>query len=195
MKIAIALKAARLLRAAIKKDASNRYDLKHDWILPIMRIDVPANFENELVRVEKLLNGFSRWTIKAYTGDVCDGASLSPDHPKGVLDGALAHDPLYLSLEEMATAWGIPVSDVRKMADRIFSTIIHRAGGNRLIARLYYNGVYYGGAAYCAVKRVFALAAPPIFIITALGWSGCQSPPDDSDPNSPYVPPKWEKTR
>jgi len=187
--------AASAIRRAYQQDRRNRYALKSDWTLPVMRIAVPAPFDGPLVRVEPLPDGHSRWTIKAYSGDTCDGASLAPDSPKGVLEGALAHDPLYLSIDAMAETWNVPRDDVRGMADRILSTIILRSGGRRFVARLYYNGVYYLGGIYRTVKRAVTVAVIGTAIFSMVGWSGCIAPPDDSDPASPYTPPTWEKTR
>lgn len=196
----IAAGALKLLKSAIQKDAANRYSLLVDWTFIVNR-DLPP-FENSLFEIKPFGftdSGMAWLTVKAYTStaenNICDGASMAPDTPKGVVEGTLFHDPWYLSIDEIAAAWGWKRGDVRKLGDDIFAALIVANDGSKKTARLYYNGVRYGGGGilsklWHALKRLLAVLA---ISLAVGGCNGCLAPPEDLLDMDNYTPPKWEK--
>lgn len=190
--------ALKLAKHAIEKDAANRYSLLVDWTFVIFR-KLPE-FENELFKIEPFAEGDASWlTVKAYTStaerNICDGATFAPDTPHGVIEGTLFHDPWYLCMEAIAKAWGWKRGDVRKLGDDIFAGLIIANGGSKKTARLYYNGVRYGGGGilnriWHAVKRLLAALA---ISLAVGGCNGCLAPPENVIDEGTHTPPKWEK--
>ena len=91
------------IREQIRRDAANRYSLLADWSLPACRCSwwpdsIPV-WESDLFRIERVAPGIVAVTVRAYEStaerNVCDGATMSPDTPAGVLPAAIFHDPWY----------------------------------------------------------------------------------------------------
>lgn len=181
-------------RKAYRKDRANRYALREPWTLPVLDLDLPA-YDGPYIQVQPLGFGQSQITVKPFDGDICDGATLAPDSPRGVIPAALFHDPWYLEIAAIAAAWGWTEKAVRNLGDDILSTVILRAGGEPLIARIYYNWVWYLGGAFRSVSRLLHALCIALALASLGGCSGgCLAPPDHSDPASPYTPPVYEQT-
>jgi hypothetical protein len=178
---------------AYRTDRANRYGLREPWTLPLLNLDLKA-YDGRYIRIVPD-NGKTRVTVLPYDGDVCDGASFAPDSPKGAIPGALFHDPWYAEAKNIAKAWGWSEDAVLRIGDRILSTIMLRAGGNHVIARVYFNAVWYLGSAFRRVRKVLPIIIVVASALCLAGCTSCLSPPDESDPDSPYVPPVYERTQ
>ena len=186
--------AFKLILEAYEKDKSNRYILTKPWVLPDINQPLP-DFENQYFIIVSLRPGWCRITVKPYGGDTCDGATFAFDKPKGVKPAALFHDPWYLSIPEMAKTWGWSEEAVRLVGDGIFSTVMRRAGSRKILARIYYNAVYYFGGIFRSVGHHSTLIIVSGTTILLLGCAGCRNPPDWSDPDSPYTEPEFEQVK
>ncbi len=171
------------LHRAIQKDQANRYNLLKDWKLPKLDIAV-LDYTGKLLTVK---DGVI--TVKAYSGDVCNGCTLSPDQIgkwKPVI-GSLFHDPWYRELTAIAKAWSWPEADVRKLGDEIFACILTATGTPVWLARGYLTGVRAGGG---IVRFVNALLGTSLLVMACSGCSGCVMP--DHFGNQPVTPPLYE---
>ena len=199
--------AVEWVRGQIKRDRENRYSLLRDWTLPATVCsfwpDAVTGWQTPLFRISKLDRGVVSVTIKAYQStaeeNICDGATLSPDTPPGILPAALFHDPWYCRLpkdsakqyEILADALGVPRKTLRKFGDNLFYSIATAGGCPRWLAWLYHAGIRAG---YPLVKP-FLAAVLSAFL--AVGCSGCVAPGDDGtflDPGD-YQPPAWEQVQ
>jgi len=204
------MEAIRFVGGLVARDQANRYSLLTDWHLPKTKCEFWGGsgvYESELFRIEPVgVEQRVRITIKAYHStkehNVCDGASLSPDSPKGVLDAAIMHDPAYYQgedglreFERIALFCGVKAKVVRKWFDELFGTIVEAAGGKRWVARTYYRGIRAGYPVYNffrpLIKLVFVLAF--CALLSGCG-GGCQSYEYLFDRDEPYVGPQVEKT-
>ncbi len=185
----IAISSAQIgkeLYKAIQKDQANRYNLLKDWTLPKLAIAVP-DYHGGLL---KIVDGVI--TVKAYTGDVCNGCSLSPDEigSWNMVVGALFHDPWYSELDAIADAWNWPAKAVRKLGDEIFACILVATGTPRWLARAYLTGLRAGGGIVHFLSKAFGKA---IMLSIIAGWAcgcGCQIPNHFDD--QPVTPPTYE---
>lgn len=183
----------KLAKDAYRKDRDNRYSLLQDWTLPDLKLDLHS-YDGPLIRVSPIGEGRVRITVKEYSGDTCDGATHAPDGLRGVMEGVLFHDPWYTEVPAMARHWGMPEEEVRQIGDTIFSTIMLRAKAKNIVARLYFNAVWYLGGIWRSIKHRLPIVIIALALATLTSCSGCLSPPDHSDPASPYTPPVYEKT-
>ncbi|MCK9468144.1 MAG: hypothetical protein M0Q49_01895 [Porticoccaceae bacterium] len=176
---------------AIRRDQSNSYELLENWTLPLVDRLLPA-YDGPLIRVEPLpATRQSRITVKAYGEGVCDGATLAPDSPRGVVAGSLLHDPWYLEAEAIAAVWGWTVTEVLRLGDDLFSGIMLRARTHRWVRRSYYNAVWHLGGLYRRAKSILPLICIALAMLLQASCSGCQNPPDPFAPDSPYYPPVY----
>ena len=197
----LAVKGKDYVKAALEKDAANRYSLKLKWYLPLLEADgLPAGeYHGPIINI--ICDGeWAQVWLNPYEStaenNICDGASRFPDVFLGIdlRPGAAFHDPYYLEMDEIAKAFGVPVSVVRRLGDRGFtsinlaenegkphvktvSTMVH--WGVRIAGGIYHNA-HKGGVAVLLALAVLAL-------------SGCVSTAFD-DPGS-YTSPVIEKVR
>ena len=209
--LAAALKpAVRWVRDRIRADAANRYSLLEDWPLPAAFCSwwpdsIPV-WESEFFRIERVAHGVVAVTVKAYEStaerNVCDGATMAPDSPEGVLPAAIFHDPWYYrenddaprQYELVARACGVSARKAKKFGDVLFYAIGTAAGGSRLLLHCYYWGIRVGTPLYHLLRPFFALAVAALLL--SGGCSGCISQGDDGtflDPGR-YAPPSYAKT-
>ncbi len=214
-----------LVLEAIRRDRANVYKNPADCSFTL-RVRTPA-YDGEFWRFEPLpeaLDGSpcTRATLKAYgerASDgktvVCDGATLAPDTPKGVMAGAAMHDPGYLELDAIAQAWRAELfdpgphlkrdriarraargsafwthADVRLLFDAIFGDAMRKSGAAGFIQRLYYSAVrLFGGifTGWFGAGASKALLAAALIGVGAGG--GCAEPPDIIDWNT-FTPPQ-----
>ena len=196
--------AVEWVRGQIRRDRDNRYSLLRDWTLPATVCsfwpDELSGWQSPLFRISRLSKGAVSITVRAYTStkedNVCDGATLSPDTPPGILPAALFHDPWYYAFpdepkqfELIADEIGVPRKTLRKFGDNLFYAIARAGGCPWLVARLYHAGIRVG---YPIVKPFLAAV---IAAFLAVGCSGCVSPGDDGTFINPgdYQPPAWEQ--
>jgi len=143
---------------------------------------------------------------------ICDGASLAPDWPQGVVEGAGLHDPGYLEMDAIAEAWkdepyapgpgfardwitrlsarGSPAwtpADVRQLMDAIFGDALRKSRARRWITRLYYTAVRLcGRLAHGRVTAVALGAGLGMSLLLGGPAGGCMAPPDIIDfPDGP----------
>ena len=199
----------RFIGGLIAKDQSNRYSLLSDWHLPKTKCDFWSEtgvYDSELFHIEPVQGepGWVRITIKAYIStkekNICDGASMSPDSPKGVLDAAIMHDPAYYQdesglreFERIALFCGVKSKVVRKWFDNLFATIVEAAGGKVWIARTYYRGIRTGYPVYNFFRPVIKLFLVAMFAVALSGCGGCQNYEYLFDRDEPYVSPDVEQ--
>jgi hypothetical protein len=138
-----------------------------------------------------------------------DGATLAPDWPAGVRQGAGIHDPGYLEMDAIADAWKDEpyepgpafardwitrltagdsptwtAADVRQLMDAIFGDTLRKAKARRWIVRLYYTGVRLAGRLAHHSSGIAAAVALALAVSGCTG--GCMSPPDIVDfPDGP----------
>ena len=199
------------IREQIRRDAANRYSLLADWSLPACRCSwwpdsIPV-WESDLFRIERVAPGIVAVTVRAYEStaerNVCDGATMSPDTPAGVLPAAIFHDPWYFresdeeprQYELVARACGVSARKAKRFGDVLFYAIGTAAGGSRALLRCYYLGIRIGTPLYHLLKPFLAVAVAAGLL--AGGCTGCIGPGDDGtfiDPGL-YVPPLVEKVQ
>lgn len=175
------------LLTAIQLDRANRYALLSPWTLPKLAEAIP-DYEDDLFLIRD-----SVITVKPYSGNVCDGATLAPDRIGSwqPVIGAIFHDPWYERSDAMAVAWGWPAGAVRKLGDRIFYGILLEVTPGWL-ARIYYRAVrVFGGIAHFVMQ---AAAVAIILSICCAGCSGCTGPDSPWDDPSGFVLPEYEQT-
>ncbi len=172
---------------AVRKDRANRYALTKPWVLPRISRTLP-DYEDELFLIRN-----SVITVKTYSGDVCDGASLAPDRigPWRLVIGSLFHDPWYDSMHRMSVAWDMPVREVRLIGDDVYYGILILISP-RWIARTYYRVVRLLGGSYHFLARSVAVGV--IIALCCAGCSGCSVPNDIFDNPDDFVLPDYEQT-
>ena len=208
--------------AAYKKDRANKYTMPNDCTFDI-RVRTPP-YDGEFWRFEPKPDdpdGTPRTTVtlKAYgetaaSGEtVCDGASFAPDTPTGVLPAAALHDPGYLEMSSIATAWKSEPfdpgkhlqrdrmarkgargamtwteADVRLLFDSIFGDAMRKSGACGFIYRIYYSAVRFFGGLFTGLFGANSRVAILAVVIGSL--SGCLDPFDiiDGDTFSPPEP-------
>lgn len=206
--IVVGVETIRFIGGLIAKDQSNRYSLLTDWHLPKTKCEFwggAGTYDSELFHIEPVgVEPRVRVTIKAYHStkehNVCDGASMSPDSPKGVLDAAIMHDPAYYQgedglreFERIALFCGVKAKVVRKWFDNLFGTIVEAAGGKPWVARTYYRGIRTGYPIYNFFRPVIKLFCVFVFCVALSGCGGCQNYEYLFDRDEEYVPPNVEK--
>ena len=205
--LAIALpKAAVWVRDAVKADRANAYGLDEAWTLPKLGGDlaklglVPPDYFDAGWHIQ---GGVITELPFAVSRAACDGCTLSPDFwPKSwgglkAYVGAIFHDRWYLSMEDMARAWGWEVSRVRKLGDIIFANILRSMARDLpfwsrqrayLATRVYYSSVRaFGGVGHEAYRRLAPPAAVAIAAAGSLalgGCAGCSAPVAWEDPDA-----------
>lgn len=202
--------AVEWVRGQIARDRENRYSLLRDWTLPAVRCsfwpDAVTGWQTPLFKISKLNKGAISVTVKAYHSDaehnVCDGATLSPDTPPGILPAALFHDPWYCTLpgasakqyEILADVLRVPRKTLRKFGDDLFYAIAVAGCCPRWLAWLYHLGIRVG----YPLVRPFLVAlfyAGIVAVGLSAGCAGCMIGPDGTFYNpGDYQPPAWEKT-
>lgn len=203
---AAGMEIIRFVGGLIAKDQANRYSLLSDWHLPKTQCDFWGDapvYESELFRIKPLLvEKRVLVTIKSYIStkerNICDGATFSPDSPKGVLDAAIMHDPAYYEgedglreYERIAKHCGVDPEVVRKWFDDLFGTIVVAAGGKPWIAKTYYRGIRTGYPIYNFFRPLIKILCLATVYVTVC--AGCMDFNYLFDPDEPYVPPVVEK--
>lgn len=127
----LAERGYKYVKAALEKDARNRYSLKEEWTLPLIDFDeLPAgeyhgpiyNVCSDGSRVLVWLSPYESTRERNH----CDGATGIPDRLLGIdfRQGAAMHDPGYDEMEGIAKAFGVPVGVVRKLLDKGFVSVV-----------------------------------------------------------------------
>lgn len=194
-------------KAQLRRDAANRYSLKEEWFLPLIKCEgllPPGEFEDEVMHIvsdgRRALVWFSPYESTKENPE-CDGASCVPDVLLGIdlRPGAAAHDPGYRRMKKIAAAFGVPERKVRKFLDNMFTsvTLAENAGKPlaRTVATLAHWGVrLFGGIYHKARKDDKKAVALGIAALLMLG--GCAGCVDTSfiDPGE-YVSPAIEKVQ
>ena len=195
--------AVEWVRGQIRRDRENRYSLLRDWTLPAVRCsfwpDELSGWQSPLFRISRLSRGVVSITVRAYSStkdeNVCDGATLSPDTPPGILPAALFHDPWYCTLpgdaarqyELLADEIGVPRKTLRKFGDNLFYAIAVAGGSPRWLAWLYHLGIRVG----FPIVKPFIVAFLAAFL--AAGCAGCIGPDGTFVDPGDYQPPAWEQ--
>ena len=206
------------LKALVKADAANRYSLREPVTFPPSLFpgwDSCEKYAGEIVVIEPTDNPNAvLLTLNAYESttekNICDGASMSPDTPKGVREAAIMHDPVYLErwqiAEHLASRGKFQSSKdaeraVRRWADGLFRQIVEAEGGSPFIGWAYYRGIRFGFPLYQIIKpfiRAVVLVAFGVAVAGAAG-GGCAMPEDApghfvGDWDSIYTSPAWVQT-
>lgn len=201
-----ALVIFKALRGLYRADRANVYTLPHDCQF-LIHVNTPG-YDGKYWRFEPKEGypGVTLVTLKAYGAGVCDGASLAPDSPAGVLGATGAHDPGYMEMEDIAEAWsdypyapGVlfardwvarrggesaywTAADVRHLFDAIFGDAIAEVSHWPIITRLYYSAVRYFGGIFHTSGKILQKAVPLLLLpLLAAGCSGCLTPADIAD--------------
>jgi hypothetical protein len=189
---------AKYAKAELAKDSANLYSLKAEWWLPAIRGGLPKGEYSD-----DILNIFSdgETTLVWYNPfestpgkPVCDGASRFPDTFLGVnlVPGSVSHDGIYRKLKEIARAFGVPESVVRKFADKVFASVnlAENAGKPcvKTVSTMTYWGVRLFGGIY---HRRHIATATAVAALLLSGCAGCVSTIFE-DP-AEYRSPAYEK--
>lgn len=197
----------RFIGGLVAKDQANRYSLLSDWHFPRTKCDfwgdAPA-YSSSLFWISPIPDekGWVRPVVRAYESskehNICDGATFSPDSPKGVLDAAIMHDPAYYKgedgkreYEKIAEHCGVDPEVVRKWFDNLFPTIVEAAGGKVWQARAYYRGIRTGYPVFDLLRPLIKLFC--CAVACAMLASGCMNYEFLFDRDEPYVAPVVEK--
>ena len=202
---ALAKKALKIvvpyIKAELRKDKANRYSLKSDWTLPVVKKPL-RDFENEAFEI--VTDGkVSVITVKAFDStkeeNHCDGASCAPDVFLGVdfRPGACFHDRWYEYFEELAEALGLTLKECRKLGDEIFASINYAENGMsfkvKVVNTIYFRAVRLFGGFYHSAKRGGkAVLAVVLMALCLSGCAGCVGTIFDDD-GAGYTPPDLEK--
>lgn len=203
--------ALELIRQMIKADRDNVYRNTTD-VTFTLKLITPDYSDELCIFAPYKPRGITAVMLRAYGAPdeengkvICDGSTLSPDWPKGVLPASGIHDPLYASIKRVADEWkdkpympgpnfqrdritrltvrrDYPTwteADVRQLFDNIFGDAIRDGGGGWLASRAYYSGVRLAGGIWRSLKRALAVVALMAFCGTLL--AGCMTPPDIAD--------------
>lgn len=190
--------AEKYVKAELKRDANNLYSLKAEWWLPAVRGGLPrGEYAGEIVN----LFSDGQTTLVWYNPfestpehPFCDGASRFPDRICGInlVPGSIAHDVIYRELENIARAFGVSTSVVRKFADNVFKSVnlAENDGrkGAKTVSTLTFWGVRLFGGIYH--KRHIATAGALALVLLS-GCAGCVTSVFD-DPSG-YSSPDYEK--
>lgn len=138
----LAERGYKYVKAALEKDARNRYSLKEEWTLPLLDFDElpPGEYNGPIYNVcsdgERVLVWLSPYESTRERNH-CDGATGIPDRLLGIdfRQGAAMHDPGYDEMEEIATAFGVPVGVVRKLLDKGFVSVVLAENEGKLAVR------------------------------------------------------------
>lgn len=201
-KVAVALIKAgkKYVKAALEKDASNRYSLKKTWYLPLLDASgLPAGeYYGEVINAVSDGEWVQIW-LNPYEStkenDVCDGASKFPDVFLGIdlRAGAAFHDPWYREMEKIAKAFGVPVSTVRRLGDRGFTSVNLAENAGKKFAKTVSTLVHWGVRLAGGVYHKAHMAAIAVLLALALaGCSGCVSTWFENEDD--YESPTIEKT-
>lgn len=197
------------VRAALEKDAQNRYSLRETWTLPLIDFDElpPGEYHGPIYNVcsdgSRVLVWLSPYESTRERNH-CDGATCIPDRLLGIdfRQGAAMHDPGYDEMEAIAKAFGVPVGVVRKLLDKGFVSVVLAENkgkfGVRTITTVAYwvvriaGGIYHDsgrGALKDAAKTSFIAACAMLLLG---GCGGCVQTSFE-DPRD-YTSPTIEKT-
>ena len=193
--------ARQYVKAQLQKDASNRYSLKAEWVLPSLRNKYGlregsyiGKWVNVLCDGKSILIWLNPFDSTAEL-NICDGATFCPDIVLGInlIPGSIAHDVIYLELEAIAKAFGIDVNVIRKLADDVFKSVNlaenEGKAGAKTITSLTYWAVRIGGGIYHKPSKLVMLVVA-LSIATA-GCAGCVS--TDFDNPEDYQSPTYER--
>ncbi len=187
------------VKAALEKDAANRYSLKQTWYLPLIEADgLPAGeYHGPIINLISDGEWAQVW-LNPYEStaedNICDGASRFPDVFLGVdlRPGAAFHDPYYLEMDAIAKALGCDVAIVRKFGDDAFTSInLAENVGKRFVksvSTMVHWGVRLAGGVYHNAHKG---GVAVLLALAVLALSGCVNTAFD-DPGS-YTSPVIEK--
>ena len=199
-------KVSAWVKGAVRRDRANAYGLDAPWVLPRLGGDLA---KLDLMPPDYFGPGFAIAdgviTELPFSPDPreCDGCTLAPDWwPRSwggvrAYVGAIFHDRWYLSMEDMARAWGWTEEKVRKLGDIAFANILHafvkRLHGlsrlrGEIACRTYYRSVRaFGGAGHAAYKRLEGARTVAVAVAGSLllgGCAGCSIPNAWEDPDA-----------
>ena len=189
--------AEKYVKAELEKDANNLYSLKAEWWLPALRGGLPkGEYEGEYVNI------FSdgKTTLVWYNpfesmpeNKICDGASRFPDRICGInlVPGSIAHDVIYRELENIARAFGVSTSVVRKFADDVFKSVNLAENDGRKGAKTVSTLTYWGVRLFGGIYHRRHIATAILVMLMLSGCAGCVSSSFE-DP-SDYTSPVWER--
>ena len=189
--------AEKYVKAQLKKDANNLYSLKAEWWLPAFRDGLPkGEYAGEIVNIfsdgETTLVWYNPFES---TPDhpVCDGASRFPDRLFGInlVPGSIAHDTIYRELEAIAKAFGVPLSVVRKFADRVFASVNLAENDGKAGAKTVSTITFWGVRLFGGIYHRRHIATAILVMLMLSGCSGCVSSSFE-DPSG-YKSPVWER--
>lgn len=191
-------KGGAYIKAQLKKDKSNRYSLSTEWILPVINFtELPqGEYHGKIINIlsdgkGKVLIWLNPYTSTKTKGK-CDGASCVPDVLFNIdfRPGAIAHDPWYEEMDDIAKHFAVPRKVIRKLGDRMFASInlAENKGKafSRTICTLYYWGVRIFGGIYNKFNIIIAMS-----LILCGGCNGCVSSSFDND-DEDYRSPIYE---
>lgn len=189
-------KGKEYVKAALEKDAANRYSLKQTWYLPLIESHgLPAGEYHGRV-INAICDGewIQVW-LNAYEStaedNICDGATCFPDTFLGVdfRPGAAFHDPWYLELEDMAKAFGCEVGLLRDIGDDTFTSVNLAENAGKpfveTISTMVHWGVRIAGGIYHNKHKAVVAVA---ILLAALALGGCvtsvfENPGDYTSPS------------
>lgn len=193
-------------KAALEKDAANRYSLKEEWILPLIDFEglPPGDYDGHIMHVSSDGSRVLMW-LSPYESSKkknhCDGATWIPDVLFGIdfRQGAAMHDPGYDEMQDIAKAFGVPVGVVRKLLDKGFVSVVLAENkgkfGVRTITTIAYwvvraaGGIYHdsGRGALKDAAKTAVIAACAALLLGGCGGCVQTSFEDPRDYTSPTI--------
>lgn len=194
------VKGKKYVKAAIEKDASNRYSLKKTWYLPLLDASgLPAGeYHGEVINaisdgqwVQIWLNPYESTKER----NICDGATWFPDVFLGVdlRPSAAFHDPWYLEMKQMAKVFNVDEEILRLVGDRGFTSInlVENAGKRfvKTVSTMVHWGVRIGGGVYHKLHAGASAILMALVLTVLAGCAGCVSTwfEDEGDYESPAI--------
>lgn len=173
----------KIVYAAYQADRSVRYRLLEPWTLPpLVGIVIPGDYHGKFLQI---IDGI----ITLFPTDQLDGATLAPERigKNSAAEASIAHDILYLEMDDLAKAWDWPKARVRKLADSIFAAIMIQYSARGWV-RVYYTAIRaLGGIAHAVGKLGIIL----LFGLAIFSVAGCLTIPEPFG-GVPAEPPVWE---
>lgn len=168
MEIGTALRLAQLGIKAVREETRIRYEATEDFavdfrVRPGTKVDL---FIGEWISIVESPEGPGWWRFIVRKGFRWDGATGAPETPESPY-WSIVHDALYEELDAISKVWGVPVSQVRRLADDMLFAHCDKLQVKR--RGVIYTVVRVVGGVFHSLSRWF------LPVLVCLSLSACRS--------------------